>query len=106
MKWFENGYKCKKVVWNGFFLQMDDNEDLAAKFAAELCADDRLDVDKLSYSHDATYLRQKRDDGHLRRTTTGSERFNPMLKDGLWAPDLTLRHPLKFSDEVTSKPFF
>ncbi|KAL3984535.1 LBP / BPI / CETP family N-terminal domain protein [Acanthocheilonema viteae] len=74
--------------------KMEDNEDLAAKFAADLCAEDRVGMD---VSGDSTYLRRRRD---LRfDATPESGRFNPLLKDGLWAPDLTLLYSPKFSDE-------
>ncbi|EFO18236.2 hypothetical protein LOAG_10260 [Loa loa] len=75
----------------------EDDEDLAAKFAAELCADDRIDMDVMTYSGDTISLRQTRDI-HFRTTPT-SERFNPLLKNGLWAPDLTLLYSPKFSNE-------
>lgn len=77
---------------------MEDDEDLAAKFAAELCAEDRVD------SADAIYLRRRRE-LHFDETPE-SQRFNPLLKDGLWAPDLTLLYPPKFSNEVPCKLFF
>ncbi|VDN82563.1 unnamed protein product [Brugia pahangi] len=78
--------------------KMENDEDLAAKFAADLCADDRLDdMNVLKYSGDMIYLRNKRN--LYFGTTPESERFNPLLKDGLWAPDLTLMYSPKFSNE-------
>ncbi|KAK6107997.1 LBP / BPI / CETP family N-terminal domain protein [Brugia pahangi] len=78
--------------------KMENDEDLAAKFAVDLCADDRLDdMNVLKYSGDMIYLRNKRN--LYFGTTPESERFNPLLKDGLWAPDLTLMYSPKFSNE-------
>uniref|UniRef100_A0A1I8EAW6 BPI2 domain-containing protein n=1 Tax=Wuchereria bancrofti TaxID=6293 RepID=A0A1I8EAW6_WUCBA len=78
--------------------KMENDEDLAAKFAADLCADDRMDdMNVMKYSGDMTYLRSKRN--LYFGTTPESERFNPLLKDGLWAPDLTLLYSPKFSNE-------
>ncbi|KAM3718154.1 Nose resistant to fluoxetine protein [Dirofilaria immitis] len=76
---------------------IDDGEDLAAKFAADLCANDRVDMTAIPYAGDAIYVRNVRE-LHF-RTTPESYRFNPLLKDGLWAPDLTLLYPPKFSNE-------
>lgn len=76
---------------------MEDDEDLAAKFAADLCADDRIDMNIMPYSENPIYLRRSRD---LHFRTPESQRFSPLLKDGLWAPDLTLLYSPKFSSEV------
>uniref|UniRef100_A0A915PVW3 Lipid-binding serum glycoprotein C-terminal domain-containing protein n=1 Tax=Setaria digitata TaxID=48799 RepID=A0A915PVW3_9BILA len=75
----------------------ENDVDLAAKFAADLCADDRIDMNTISYAEETIYLRSRRE-LHF-RTTPKTERFNPMLKDGLWAPDLTLLYSPNFSDE-------
>ncbi|CAG9534285.1 unnamed protein product [Cercopithifilaria johnstoni] len=77
--------------------KIEDDEDLAAKFAADLCAEDRIDMNVMAYSGDEIYLRRRRD--LYFDTTPENQRFNPLLKDGLWAPDLTLLYPPKFSDE-------
>uniref|UniRef100_A0A0R3S0P9 BPI1 domain-containing protein n=1 Tax=Elaeophora elaphi TaxID=1147741 RepID=A0A0R3S0P9_9BILA len=75
----------------------EDDENLAAKFAADLCAEDRIDVNVMPYSGGEIYLRRRRE--LYFGTTPESERFNPLLKDGLWAPDLTLLYSPKFSSE-------
>ncbi|VDK70817.1 unnamed protein product [Onchocerca ochengi] len=86
---------------NAFYETSDEktenDEDLAAKFAAELCADDRVDMNVVPYTGDAVHVRSKRE-LHF-RTTPESQRFNPLLKDGLWAPDLTLLYSPKFSNK-------
>uniref|UniRef100_A0A8R1TW70 Lipid-binding serum glycoprotein C-terminal domain-containing protein n=1 Tax=Onchocerca volvulus TaxID=6282 RepID=A0A8R1TW70_ONCVO len=86
---------------NAFYETSDEktenDEDLAAKFAADLCADDRVDMNVVPYTGDAVHVRSKRE-LHF-RTTPESQRFNPLLKDGLWAPDLTLLYSPKFSNK-------
>ncbi|VDK87149.1 unnamed protein product [Litomosoides sigmodontis] len=77
--------------------KIEDDEDLAAKFAADLCAEDRLDMNGITYSGDAIYLREKRN--LYLDSTPETQRFSPLLKDGLWAPDLTLLYSPRFSSE-------
>ncbi|VDN42770.1 unnamed protein product [Gongylonema pulchrum] len=83
--------------------EQEDNGDLAAKFAADLCADDRVDV-PVPVTGDPVFLRTKRE--LYFQTTAKTQRFNPLIKEGLWAPDLTLMLAPKFSAEVAlSKKF-
>ncbi|VDM99037.1 unnamed protein product [Thelazia callipaeda] len=72
-------------------------EDLAAKFAADLCADDRADGTVITYDEDDKYTKTKR---HVNFDSTPEiQSFDSLIKDGFWAPDLTLIYSPKFSDQ-------
>ncbi|VDM29716.1 unnamed protein product, partial [Toxocara canis] len=95
----------------------DPTEDLAAKFAADLCANERIDGGYVSQiGEPLPPLSDRRGgDGHSARerterpplrfhpppgatdSDTDSQRFNPLLVEGFWAPDLTLMSAPKFT---------
>lgn len=70
------------------------DEDLAAKFAADLCAADRIDENDGATLELAT-LRPV-----SKRSVNEQPRFNPKLAEALWAPDLTLMYSPNFTEKV------
>lgn len=76
-------------------MSFEEEEDLAAKFAADLCAEDRLDMgNDVLMSGEQIHLEKRK------RSINDVQRLNPLLKEGQWAPDLTLMYPPKFTNEV------
>ncbi|MFH4975885.1 hypothetical protein AB6A40_002594 [Gnathostoma spinigerum] len=69
----------------------DTDAAAAARFAAELCADEG--DDSLFAKLGKTASQGSIGDDQ------SSERFNPLLTEGLWAPDLTLMYPPKFTKD-------
>ncbi|VDN60136.1 unnamed protein product [Dracunculus medinensis] len=75
-------------------MSFEEEEDLAAKFAADLCAEDRLDMgNDVLMSGEQIHLEKRK------RSINDVQRLNPLLKEGQWAPDLTLMYPPKFTNE-------
>ncbi|VDD95038.1 unnamed protein product [Enterobius vermicularis] len=80
---------------NAFYETSDEvpDEDLAAKFAADLCAADRIDENDGATLELAT-LRPV-----SKRSVNEQPRFNPKLAEALWAPDLTLMYSPNFTEK-------
>ena len=76
----------------------EPDEDLAAKFAADLCANERLVQDD-EYV-DVTATERPRQTKSTAAPVPDQQRFNPRLTEGQWAPDLTLMYPPNFTAEV------
>lgn len=75
-------------------LQVDDES--APNFMADFCAEDRLD--EPVPDGESIQLREKR---QLPTTPPTPSVFNPLLTEGVWAPDLTLMYAPQFSDQVS-----
>uniref|UniRef100_A0A915BE14 Bactericidal permeability-increasing protein n=1 Tax=Parascaris univalens TaxID=6257 RepID=A0A915BE14_PARUN len=100
---------------------LDSADDLAAKFAADLCANDRVDggyeMSQDEQVSDVPMSTQQFGGGQpaenaaesgerpLRfhpppgASDSDSQRFNPLLVEGVWAPDLTLMYAPKFTNK-------